>query len=370
LKLNFRDGFSKTNYSDIKFHENPSFGSRVVPCGRTDGHDELIVAFGNFSNALKSQWHVFRLPPPCKWGLRSSAMLRRSFWYLVSNVSGLSIRPIFKETKGRPETSVSASLRDIPEDRRSRSWSNITIDKSHKWLQYRQNVIKLYRVFRNALTAAIPHSDRTRRPLCLPSSALQRTVQLQLCFTLIAWQSRTAASPLALHLVVTVNLNSLWEVKFPPDHEITILMTRDRRAINFQIYGYKTLFYSPLPLSTFFFFLIREVSLEEIVPSRQHLYCGNVTFILFILSKQTAGIVNSVVYVTIVFLSCRCGLQIFVRSGFTDFKVTVFYCRQCNSLRRLAVVWETLSSLGICRTLNFAAVFMQFVKETIGETQT
>jgi hypothetical protein len=24
-------------YSDMKFHENPSSGSRVVPCGQTDG---------------------------------------------------------------------------------------------------------------------------------------------------------------------------------------------------------------------------------------------------------------------------------------------------------------------------------------------
>ena len=27
-------------HSNIKFHENLSGGSRVVPCGRTDGHEE------------------------------------------------------------------------------------------------------------------------------------------------------------------------------------------------------------------------------------------------------------------------------------------------------------------------------------------
>jgi hypothetical protein len=40
-----------------KFHENPSSGSRVVPCGRTDGQTDmtkLIVAFRNFANASKN----------------------------------------------------------------------------------------------------------------------------------------------------------------------------------------------------------------------------------------------------------------------------------------------------------------------------
>jgi len=27
-------------YSNIKFHKNPSGGIRIVPCERTDGHDE------------------------------------------------------------------------------------------------------------------------------------------------------------------------------------------------------------------------------------------------------------------------------------------------------------------------------------------
>ena len=43
------------NYSDIKFHENPSRGSGAVPCGRTDGQmRKLIVASRNFPNALKN----------------------------------------------------------------------------------------------------------------------------------------------------------------------------------------------------------------------------------------------------------------------------------------------------------------------------
>jgi len=44
-------------YSNIKFHENPSSGSRVVPCGRTDGQTDrtmLIVASSNFANTPKN----------------------------------------------------------------------------------------------------------------------------------------------------------------------------------------------------------------------------------------------------------------------------------------------------------------------------
>ena len=42
IKLEFsRQIFEK--YSNIKFHENPYSGSRFVPCGQTDRHDEAIV---------------------------------------------------------------------------------------------------------------------------------------------------------------------------------------------------------------------------------------------------------------------------------------------------------------------------------------
>jgi hypothetical protein len=73
-------------YSNIKFHENPFNGSRVVPCGRTDRQTDrqkdgqtdrqkdgekdrqtdrqtditnLIVAFHNFSKAPKSQSTIY-----------------------------------------------------------------------------------------------------------------------------------------------------------------------------------------------------------------------------------------------------------------------------------------------------------------------
>jgi len=45
-------------HSNIKFHENPFSGSRVVACGQTDGRRDRmrksIVAFLNFTNAPKN----------------------------------------------------------------------------------------------------------------------------------------------------------------------------------------------------------------------------------------------------------------------------------------------------------------------------
>jgi hypothetical protein len=43
-------------FSDIKFHENPSNGSHIVPCEKTNGQTDmtkLIVAFRNFEKARK-----------------------------------------------------------------------------------------------------------------------------------------------------------------------------------------------------------------------------------------------------------------------------------------------------------------------------
>jgi hypothetical protein len=60
--LNFLDKFEK--YSNIKFHENPSSGSRVVPCRRTD-MTKLIVTFRNFAKAPKTFWPY--LQPKTEW---------------------------------------------------------------------------------------------------------------------------------------------------------------------------------------------------------------------------------------------------------------------------------------------------------------
>jgi len=61
-------------YSNIKFHENPSSGSRVVACGRADGPTDmtkLVVPFRNCANAPEKCFHVvslrnaFHLSPTC-----------------------------------------------------------------------------------------------------------------------------------------------------------------------------------------------------------------------------------------------------------------------------------------------------------------
>jgi hypothetical protein len=54
MKFEFsRQIFEK--YSDIKFHENPSSGSRVVPCdGQQIKMTKLTAAFRNFAKAPKN----------------------------------------------------------------------------------------------------------------------------------------------------------------------------------------------------------------------------------------------------------------------------------------------------------------------------
>jgi len=47
MKLEFsRQIFEK--YANIKFNQNPSHGSRLVPCRRTDRHDEANSRFSKF----------------------------------------------------------------------------------------------------------------------------------------------------------------------------------------------------------------------------------------------------------------------------------------------------------------------------------
>jgi len=64
MKLEIYQQFFE-KYSNIKFRENPSSGSRVVPCGRTD-MTKLIVAFRNFTNAPKNMAAGWRPMSPTK----------------------------------------------------------------------------------------------------------------------------------------------------------------------------------------------------------------------------------------------------------------------------------------------------------------
>jgi len=51
--FNFQEkSFEK--YSNIIFHENPSSGSRLAPCGMSEDTKKLTVAFSNFANAPKN----------------------------------------------------------------------------------------------------------------------------------------------------------------------------------------------------------------------------------------------------------------------------------------------------------------------------
>ena len=56
MKLEFSRPVFK-QYINIKFHENPSSGSRVVPCERTDMM-KLIIAFRNLAKAPKNHRFV------------------------------------------------------------------------------------------------------------------------------------------------------------------------------------------------------------------------------------------------------------------------------------------------------------------------
>jgi hypothetical protein len=85
MKIEFsRQIFEK--YSNTKFHENLSSGSRVVSCGRTD-MTKLIVAFVNFAN-----WPKETLCDGClKVGVRSVTC---SSSKLTTPNSGVTCEPL------------------------------------------------------------------------------------------------------------------------------------------------------------------------------------------------------------------------------------------------------------------------------------
>ena len=67
---NFLDRFS-IYIKNIRFHENPSSESRVVPCGKTDRHDEANSRFPQFCEGapkLKPLLLPIGLPPALAFG--------------------------------------------------------------------------------------------------------------------------------------------------------------------------------------------------------------------------------------------------------------------------------------------------------------
>ena len=84
MKLEFSRRIFK-KYSNIKFHENPSGGSRVVPCEMTD-ITKLMVAFRNFADAPKISVQLFiphgttkRSLPKASTAIPHAAVLNESY---------------------------------------------------------------------------------------------------------------------------------------------------------------------------------------------------------------------------------------------------------------------------------------------------
>ena len=67
--------------SNIKFHENPSSGSRVLPCGRTKRHDEANSRFSQLPNAPKNKgrWWPLR-----QWDLPLKPLNQVTYFHGIS----------------------------------------------------------------------------------------------------------------------------------------------------------------------------------------------------------------------------------------------------------------------------------------------
>jgi len=59
MKLEF-SGQIFEKYSNAKFHKNPSSGSRILPCGRTDRHDEPESRISRFCERAQKAENVIK----------------------------------------------------------------------------------------------------------------------------------------------------------------------------------------------------------------------------------------------------------------------------------------------------------------------
>jgi len=88
----FLDRFSQT-HSNIKFHENSSSGSKDVPCGRTDWHDEANSRFSKFTG-LYRHWGFQevedpRFPDSRNMKLKRLSALRTGRFYSPGYIPGI-----------------------------------------------------------------------------------------------------------------------------------------------------------------------------------------------------------------------------------------------------------------------------------------
>jgi hypothetical protein len=84
MKLEFsRQIFEK--YSNVITHENPSSGSRIVPCGRTDGHYSIPIHNSRTSSKSQQSTMFVRSHPNCVQSLCYITLTHvpRNFYYFV-----------------------------------------------------------------------------------------------------------------------------------------------------------------------------------------------------------------------------------------------------------------------------------------------
>jgi len=89
--LNSLGIFSKKKYSKIKFHENPTSGSRIVSCGQTDMTNR-IVAFRIYSTAPKN-CYTYILDYFYVMSLLSYTVLRLHLTHARTSRAFLPLRP-------------------------------------------------------------------------------------------------------------------------------------------------------------------------------------------------------------------------------------------------------------------------------------
>ena len=116
--------------SNIKFHQKPSIGNRVAPCGQTDGQTDvtmLIVVFRNFANAPKNcifclphftyetvttlKTIVFTVRYEMNWHVRIYADNAKAFWSWTTACRFLlRIHYCMRVQDGHAETEVSFGM--------------------------------------------------------------------------------------------------------------------------------------------------------------------------------------------------------------------------------------------------------------------